>query len=108
MNCRHCMFYAATIRRLDCWQAFPIIAVMCGRFTLRTKLNLLLQQFHAELRDEIELAPRYNIAPPQDIAVIRETDSGRELSLMRWGLIPSWTKEANKGPLLINARADTV
>jgi putative SOS response-associated peptidase YedK len=81
---------------------------MCGRFTLRTRLNILLQQFHAELRDEVELPPRYNIAPTQDIPVVRLTDAGRELTTMRWGLIPSWSKDANSGPLLINARSETV
>jgi putative SOS response-associated peptidase YedK len=81
---------------------------MCGRFTLRTKLNLLLQQFAAEASSDLELVPRYNIAPTQDIPVVRVADGKRELTLMRWGLIPSWTKDPKSGPLLINARSDTV
>ena len=81
---------------------------MCGRFTLRTKLNILLQQFHAELRDEVELPPRHNIAPTQDVAVVKHDYAGRILTTMRWGLLPSWTKDPKKGPPLINARAETV
>ena len=81
---------------------------MCGRFTLRTAMNILLQEFHAELRDEVNLKPRYNVAPTQDVPVIVRGDSGaRELTIMRWGLVPHWAK-GQKIPLLINARADTV
>jgi putative SOS response-associated peptidase YedK len=81
---------------------------MCGRFTLRTAMNILLQEFHAELRHELQLAPRYNIAPTQEIAVVRPADDKRELTMMRWGLIPSWTKDPKKAPLLNNARGETV
>ena len=84
------------------------MSAMCGRFTLRTKLNILLQEFHATLRDEIQLSPRYNIAPTQDIPVVRPADGERELTMMRWGLIPSWTKDPKKAPLLNNARGETV
>jgi putative SOS response-associated peptidase YedK len=77
-----------------------IIRWMCGRFTLRTKLNILLSQFHAELRDdELELRPRYNIPP---------ADGKRWAQTMHWGLLPSWTKDPKKAPLLNNARAETV
>ncbi|MCA9067573.1 MAG: SOS response-associated peptidase, partial [Planctomycetaceae bacterium] len=54
--------------------------------------------------------PRYNIAPTQDIAVVR-LDQGhkhRELSLLRWGLIPSWAKDPKIGNRMINARAETL
>lgn len=82
---------------------------MCGRFTLRTKLNILLQQFHAELRDdELELRPRYNIPPTTDVLVITAADGKRWARTMRWGLLPSWTKDPKKAPLLNNARAETV
>jgi len=81
---------------------------MCGRFTLRTKLNILLQEFHAELRHELQLPPRYNIAPRQSVAIVRQSEAGRELTLMRWGLLPSWTKDPKTAPLLNNARSETV
>jgi putative SOS response-associated peptidase YedK len=54
-----------------------------------------------------DLVPRYNIAPTQ--AVITVTDEGeRRLEQMRWGLIPSWAKDAKIGSSLINARAETL
>jgi putative SOS response-associated peptidase YedK len=80
---------------------------MCGRFTLRTSLNILLTQFHAELRDDVNLVPRYNVAPTQDIPIVRQTDAGREISLAHWGLIPSWATDPKIGYKLINARSDT-
>jgi putative SOS response-associated peptidase YedK len=78
---------------------------MCSRYTLRTKLNLLLSQFAAELQGTMEFEPRYNIAPTQDVLAIRH---GRRLSSLRWGLIPSWAKDAKIGYSTINARADSV
>jgi putative SOS response-associated peptidase YedK len=79
---------------------------MCGRITLRTKLNLLLEQFAAEAAGLDELPPRYNIAPTQDVPIVRLDDGRRKLSLIRWGLIPSWAKDAKMAQ--INARAETV
>ncbi len=60
------------------------------------------------MSDEPEWAPRYNIAPTQPVPVIRQnpTQPRRELSLMRWGLIPSWVKSLS-GPPMINARSET-
>jgi putative SOS response-associated peptidase YedK len=55
-----------------------------------------------------ELVPRYNIAPTQPVAVVRQVEGRRQLSLMCWGLVPAWSKDPKAGPPLINARADTV
>jgi putative SOS response-associated peptidase YedK len=68
---------------------------MCGRYTLRTKLNVLLQQFAAELTEEFEYRPRYNIAPTQQVLAVRQPEQGakRELVQLRWGLIPVWAKD---------------
>jgi putative SOS response-associated peptidase YedK len=82
---------------------------MCGRFTQRSRLNLLLQQFAIQDCDLQELSPRYNIAPTQEIAAVRANASGqRQLGLFRWGLVPSWADDPKIGYRLINARADTV
>ncbi len=78
---------------------------MCGRFTLRANLNLILQQF--ALTEVPDLTPRYNIAPTQMVPVIRAGASGRELVMLRWGLIPSWSKDEKMGNRLINARSET-
>ena len=80
---------------------------MCGRFTLRRKLNLLLQEFDADIRGEpFDLFERYNICPTNRVPVIRQTDSGRELLRMQWGFVPSWAKDAKFCP--INAVSETV
>jgi len=52
--------------------------------------------------------PRYNIAPSQDIAAVRQGAEGRELLMLHWGLVPSWAKEPATGFSMINARAETV
>lgn len=56
---------------------------------------------------EEEWEPRYNIAPGQEIAVVRNDEPTR-LRRARWGLVPSWATEANMGNRLINARAETL
>ena len=81
---------------------------MCGRYTLRTPLNVLMRQFNLSAQTEWQLPLRYNIAPTQTVAVILATEQGRELEMMRWGLIPSWAKKASEGARMINARAETV
>lgn len=79
---------------------------MCGRFTLRTPAHRLAEAFGVDALPN--LAPRYNIAPTQDVVAIRHADDGRELTMLRWGLIPSWAKDPAIGARMINARAETV
>jgi putative SOS response-associated peptidase YedK len=78
---------------------------MCGRFRL-TRASKLAEQFGIEPNDD--WVPRYNIAPTQNVEVIREhsEELKRFGSQMRWGLIPSWAKDASSK--MINARAETV
>ncbi len=52
-------------------------------------------------------SPRYNIAPSQKVPVVLG-QTGREIRLLQWGLIPSWAKDAKIGNRLINARAETL
>jgi putative SOS response-associated peptidase YedK len=80
---------------------------MCGRFTLSTPAAAVASFF--DLSDVPAcLAPRYNIAPTQAVAVVRYGAGGRTLALVRWGLIPPWAKDAKIGNSLINARGETV
>ena len=55
----------------------------------------------------LNLRPRYNLAPSQNAAVVRDEDGERRLSMLRWGLIPGWAKDPSIGHKLINARAET-
>jgi putative SOS response-associated peptidase YedK len=79
---------------------------MCGRFTLRVPVSVLISEFDLGVAaDELPLfEAKYNIPPTTEIPVIREIDNRRTLSLMRWGLLPPWTKDPKKAPLLNNAR----
>lgn len=80
---------------------------MCGRFTLRTPMQFLVRQFRLDVA--APLRPRYNIAPTQDVAVVRATDARqRELVMLRWGLVPSWADDLAIGNRMINARGETV
>jgi len=83
---------------------------MCGRYTLR-RPDLLAAAFDATPTlpfEEFTERPRFNVAPSQDVAIVRINSSGdRVLGLVRWGLIPSWTKGKPKQQP-INARAETV
>lgn len=81
---------------------------MCGRFTLRTPAKTLQTIF--ELPDVPELSPHYNVAPTDAVAVVRVAapETPRELVLLRWGFVPSWTKDPSIGSRMINARSETV
>lgn len=81
---------------------------MCGRFTLKTTAEEVETLFDLDEADPRLLVPRFNIAPTQPIVVIRNGEIKREMVAMRWGLWPSWVKDPNDFPLLINARADGV
>ena len=56
----------------------------------------------------LNLQPRFNIAPTQMAPVVRRSDDGRQMYMLRWGLIPSWSKDKNIASKLINARGETV
>jgi len=80
---------------------------MCGRFALSAPVDAIRQHF--KLREEVALPPRYNIAPTQQVAVVRADGSGNnELVMMRWGLVPFWAEDSRIGARLINARAETL
>jgi len=78
---------------------------MCGRFVIELSPELVARFFG--LAETPDLPPRYNVAPTQPVPAIREaSDGSRRLSMMRWGLVPSWAKDIGDG--LINARCETV
>jgi putative SOS response-associated peptidase YedK len=86
---------------------------MCGRFTLTPgAIDELADLFGldgaAPAEGRLSLLPHWNIAPTQQVAVVRLLDGKRRLDMLRWGLLPPWTQDPKKGPPLINARADTV
>lgn len=82
---------------------------MCGRFKLSTPAEELRREFG--FVEHPNLAPRYNIAPTQEVPVLRQRRAPkgeRTLQNLRWGLIPSWAKDAKIASSLINARSETL
>ena len=80
---------------------------MCGRFAFYSPSEATAALFG--VTSSIAVEPRYNIAPTQYIAAIREVENeGRELIMLRWGLVPFWAKDPAIGNRMINARAETV
>ncbi len=80
---------------------------MCGRYVLTDTGELQTRFDIATTGGGPEVAARYNIAPTQTLPVVTRHSPNR-LEAMRWGLIPSWAKDASIGSRLINARAETV
>jgi len=69
----------------------------------------MAQVFDAEPANTLPEGPDYNICPTNDVVVITGgAGRPRRMEAMRWGLIPPWYNKPNGGPLLINARAETV
>jgi putative SOS response-associated peptidase YedK len=81
---------------------------MCGRYRLSRRKQIIEEQFETQPWDD-DWSPRYNIAPTQPVPVIRQNpkEPVRELSLMRWGLIPHWAKDSSGAAGMINARSET-
>src|SRR5579884_4053338 len=78
---------------------------MCGRFTLKIDVGAIAKKFGAE--PTIHTAPRYNIAPTQNVVSVLRNGSNH-LDELRWGLIPAWAKDESIGSKMINARAETL
>ena len=81
---------------------------MCGRFALTLPDDAMANLFEATLSNDLAPLPNYNICPTNQIHTVTSDDGQRRLRPMRWGFIPHWYKTENGGPLLINARAETI
>lgn len=81
---------------------------MCGRFTITLPLDELIVRYLIMENRLAKFAPNYNVAPMQFIPSIIEGKQGNRLGELRWGLVPSWTKEDKIGASMINARAESL
>jgi len=80
---------------------------VCGRFAFYSPAEAAAALFGVS--SSLDMQPRYNIAPTQDVAAIRNSPEGaRELVALRWGLVPFWARDPSIGNRMINARAETV
>jgi putative SOS response-associated peptidase YedK len=79
---------------------------MCSRYSLTSPPEAVRSYFRYD--NEAVFPPRYNIAPSQPVAIVRNTPAGgREMALVRWGLVPGWVRDPRAFKMLINARSET-
>jgi putative SOS response-associated peptidase YedK len=78
---------------------------MCGRFTLTTDIKTVAKIFG--VTHSLQTAPRYNVAPTQEVVSILRNGSAH-MEWLQWGLIPSWARDESIGSKMINARAETL
>lgn len=81
---------------------------MCGRFTITHPIDALASLFEAAPGNDLPVVPRYNICPTQPIVVVTSDGGKRRMRAMRWGFLPAWYESPTAGPLIINARSDTI
>ncbi|MFW8593373.1 SOS response-associated peptidase [Cribrihabitans neustonicus] len=81
---------------------------MCGRFAVTLPSDAMAQLFAAQPANDLPKVPQYNVCPTTQVHAVRPGEDSRRLVSMRWGFLPHWYKTENGGPLLINARAETV
>lgn len=81
---------------------------MCGRFVLETPLKATAEIFNAQMAESLVTVPNFNIRPSENISVLVSNSGKRKLGQMRWGFVPHWYKSVADGPLLFNARAETL
>ena len=79
---------------------------MCGRYSLTVTPDELYRLFGID--DKLNLQPRFNVAPTQAAPVVRKTGGKKNMDMLRWGLIPPWSKDVSIASKLINARGETV
>jgi putative SOS response-associated peptidase YedK len=81
---------------------------MCGRFSNKANREDIEKEFKVGAKNPNIFKERYNIAPSQMIDVVFEPKAERIIKQLKWGLVPSWAKDAEIGNRMINARAETI
>lgn len=81
---------------------------MCGRFAVTLPSDAMAQLFAARPANDLPISPNYNICPTNMVHAIVSDSDVRQLVTFRWGFVPHWYKSPKDGPLLINARAETI
>ena len=81
---------------------------MCGRYASSRGAEDLASYFEVDEVDEQVLAPTWNVAPTDPVYAVVQRGDVRQLRVLRWGLVPSWSKDAKGAARMINARRETV
>jgi len=81
---------------------------MCGRFAITLPADAMARLFAATPANDLPVTPNYNVCPTNRVHAVLSDENGRRLVAMRWGFLPHWYETPGDGPLLINARAETI
>ncbi|OOY29058.1 DUF159 family protein [Thioclava sp. L04-15] len=81
---------------------------MCGRMANTLPVDAMARLFKAVPGNDVPDGERFNICPTESLPVCISTEGQRQLRAMRWGFVPTWYESPADGPLLINARSETV
>lgn len=81
---------------------------MCGRMALTLPHEAMVQLFAASPDNDLPPVPNYNVCPTVQVHAVTSQSGTRRLRGMRWGFVPHWYKTPGDGPLLINARSETI
>lgn len=81
---------------------------MCGRFVITQTPEELAELFEATPAEGLPQGADYNVCPTARVAAVISSGGARRLGPMRWGFIPSWYRHPTDGPLLFNARGESL
>lgn len=81
---------------------------MCGRFAVTLPDEAMARLFAAAPANDLPAVPNYNVCPTDRVHAVSAQDGQRRLGAMRWGFVPHWYTRPDDGPLLINARAESI
>ncbi|WP_019909134.1 SOS response-associated peptidase [Paenibacillus sp. HW567] len=81
---------------------------MCGRYTIMVSMEELMLHYFIQDTSLVHYAPKYNVAPMQHIPAVIHDGRQNRLGELRWGLVPSWSKEDKNGSRMINARSESL
>jgi putative SOS response-associated peptidase YedK len=81
---------------------------MCGRLAISLPKEAMTELFQATPANDLPQTPNYNVCPTDNIHTVTSNQGTRHLRAMRWGFVPSWYATLAGGPLLINARSETI
>ena len=81
---------------------------MCGRFAITIPSDAMSQLFDAQPVNNLPDLPNFNVCPTNFIHAVTYNGLSRKLESLRWGFVPNWYRTVNAGPLLVNARSETI
>jgi putative SOS response-associated peptidase YedK len=81
---------------------------MCGRYVQKSEREELDAVFKISSEAVTDFRPNYNVAPMQNVLVVRQMEDERTLGSLRWSLLPSWSREKTLKYPTLNARGETI